>query len=258
MPLLTILDPTAHAALPDPLKALYVENATDKQFYIDITPDEAGKIAVNLQAEKTRLVTNNAELLKQKGEANEKLKKYTDLGKTPDEVSEFLKSKRPEDVQQLITQHEQEKARLKDSYDQGLADEKAKLASLGVQLQTTLAGAAIAKLRNEHGLNDVADFILKEFIQAVPNDQGEYEIKVVENGQPKLLAGGQEMTPAQLIKDFQDSKKYLSMFNGGTGGGSGDNKRQEPVGYKGTIRADDQQALENNIEGLANGTVRAV
>lgn len=257
MPLLAILTDTAHAALDDSLKGLYVQNPNDKQFYIDIAADEAAKVAFNLQDEKNRLVANNSDLLRQKGEANNKLKAFTDLGKTPEELQKLALGQ-GSDVKELEAKHAQEKAALQTSFDEALKAQTAKTDKYSSDLAASMVSAEISKLRATHQLEDVADYILKDFIRAVPkdDDSGDFELQVFENGQRSLVAGAGK-TPDQLIKDFQTGNKFAAMFTAGNGGGTGDTSRSDANNsVKGTIRAGDQEALNANLEGIAAGTIR--
>jgi|GEM_PF-3918214 len=257
MALYAVLEESAHAALDEGLKGLYVQNPTDKKFYIDISADEAARVAFNLQKEKEALAANNAELLKQKGEANAKLKQFTDLGKTPDEIRTSMNSKTPLDVQKMQEEHLAEKSRLETSYRESLESESAKSRKLAERIQSSLVSAEVAKARAAFGLTDVADFVLREFVKAVPNEDGtDFTTQVFENGQPALAPGGQPKSLEQLINGFREEKKFLSIFQAGEGGGTGDPSRSVPIAYKGTISARDTASLEANLEDLAKGKIR--
>lgn len=230
MPLLAVLDENAHGGLDDSLKTLYKQNTENKQFYLDISPDEAGKLAFTLQTQldnkKTELTNKHAEL----NTLKTKVSGYEKIGKTPEEIAELIDSKRPEDIQTLISTHRTEIETLKNSYAEPItrATERAERAER--QAQELLARTKIQELRNQYDLNDTADYVLRDFIKVVPvEESGEFAVKVFENGQPAVVAG-QEMTPDQLIKSFQEAKKFPAMFNVSDGAGTGNTSRQAGTG----------------------------
>jgi hypothetical protein len=242
MPLLAILDESAHGTLDESLKTLYVQNAENKQFYLDVAPDEAGKLAFNLQKEKDLLKTNNAELLKQKGEANTKLKTFESLGKTADEIKAALEANRPEEVTKMVSDYEAKIKSLEDSYKDSLTKETELRTKAQANLEKTVVETTIAKLRADHDLNDTADFVLQNFIKPVRNEEtGEISTVIYENGNPALVAG-QPKTTEQLLNGWKEEKKFLSIFNAGVGGGTGGTNRQTSVsGSKVIKRVDWEQ-----------------
>lgn len=230
MPLLAILDEGAHGALDDSLKTLYKQNSETKQFYLDISPDEAGKVAFNLQAEKTKLAENNAELLKQKGEANSKLKVYESLGKTAEEIKQALEANRPEETAKLVTDYEARIKSLQDSFDESLKKESSAKESYQKQLHESAVDTEIARLSQSlaFDLNDTAPFVLRNYLKPEEVEDGKVVVRVFENGNPALVAG-QPKTPEQLLQGFREDKKYLSIFKAGDNGGPGGNNRQTNV-----------------------------
>lgn len=244
MPLLAVLDEGAHGALDDSLKTLYVQNTENKQFYLDIAPDEAAKVAFTLQAEvkKKEEATRLAHEAKKVAEA--KAKAYESLGTDPEEIKARLESNRPEDVTKMVTEYEAKIKSLTESFEEPIKKAEAKAQKLEQQVHQTLTQNAIAKLRSDFDLNETADYVLRDFIKVVPREEGsdEFTVRVFENGQPALVAG-QEMSPEQLIKGFQESKKFMPMFNAGAGGGTGASNRQNqtPAGAK-TITVDQYNA----------------
>lgn len=234
MPLQAILEAAEFDALPDVTvlgKDSFVKNEKENKFFLNLPADEAGKLAFNLQSSVAKLEANNKELLKQKGEANRESETFKSLGKTPDELKELLNSKRPEDLQKLIEKHNADMEAVKASFTESDNQKTEIVQKLQQQLADTNTKAAISRLRNEFDLNDMADFVLRDFIRSEPKDEGstEYVTRVYENGNPALHAG-EPMTPDQLIKGFQDGKKFLQMFNAGNGGGTGASNRQGSTG----------------------------
>lgn len=228
MPLLAVLDETAHGALDDSLKTLYKQNTENKNFYLDIAPDEAAKVAFGLQAD----VKKKEDLLKkaheEKRAAEAKAGLFDTLGKTPDEIKELIESKRPEDIQKLIETHRTELETVKRSYEEPIATATQRAERAERQAMDLMARTKIQELRNQYDLNDTADYVLRDFIKVVPVEEtGEFAVKVFENGQPALVAG-QEMTPDQLVKSFQEAKKFPAMFNVSDGAGTGTNRFAGP------------------------------
>lgn len=240
MQLQATITPDAFAALPDSTvlgKDAFAENTKENLFFLNVPDSEARKLAFSLNTELEKLRDNNRELLKQKGEVNSKVKDFEALGKTPEEIKELLDSKRPEELMKLIADHKTEMDTLKQSYEgpmQALTADNERLKS---QIADSVSRAAISKLRTDYDLNDTADYILRDFIKAVPSDDG-YQTRVFENGQEALVAG-QPMTPEQLIKGFQEQKRFSAMFNVSEGGGTG------------VTRSAANAGLQKRLEGLS-------
>lgn len=231
MPLQAILEQAQFESLDESLKTLYKQNDENKQFYLDISPDDAGKLAFNLQKEKEKLAENNALLLKQKGEAKALAKSYESLGKSPEELAEFLKSNRPEEITKLVEKYESEKESLKNSYEEPLAQARSKAERLQSELISTLQQTAIARLRADNDLNETADFVLRDFIRVeqAEGEDGKFAVRVYENGSPALVAG-QPKAPQQLLDEWRQEKRFASIFNAPNGGGTGASNRQNRAG----------------------------
>lgn len=228
MPLLAVLDEGAHGALDESLKPLYVQNTETKQFYLDIAPDEAAKVAFNLQKQ---FDAKKADLQRVHGEKTaieQKYKAYEGLGKTADEIKQALAANRPEEVTKLVEKYETEKAELRKSFEEPLTKATERAKKLESQFQQTLASSEISKVVAAYQLDpETAPSILRDYIRAVPKEEGsdEYVTQVYENGQPALVAG-QPMSTEQLIKGWQEGKKFQGMFLAGREGGTGGSNRQ--------------------------------
>jgi hypothetical protein len=223
MPILAVLDEGAHGALDESLKSLYVQNSETKQFYLDIAPDEAAKVAFNLQKQfdnkKTELTNKHKEL----NEAKAKVAAFEGLGKSADEIKAALESNRPEAVTELMEKHRTELESLKKSYEEPLTQATEKAKRYEAQVQQSLADAAISKLIADHELDpETAPAILRDYVKAVPKEEGsdEYRTQIFENGSPALVAG-QPMSGEQLLNGWREGKKFQRMFLAGEGGGSG-------------------------------------
>lgn len=227
MPLQATLSESDFDGLDESLKTLYKQNDENKQFYLDISPDEAGKLAFNLQTSVSNLEKNNGDLTKQLKDARAKNKDFDSLGKTAEEIKAALEVNRPEEVTKMVEKYETEKQSLAASYGESLNAVTEKAQARERELRKVLTASAISKLRLEYDLNDTADFVLREFVRAEPKDENsdEFIVRVYENGSPALIAG-QPKTPEQLVKGFKEEKKFLSMFNAPNGGGTGGTNRQ--------------------------------
>lgn len=226
MPLTAILEESAFSTLDESLKPLYQQNTENNQYYLDIAPTEAEKLAFNLQQEKQKLANNNAELLKQKGEINNKVKAFEALGKTPEEIKQLLESNRPEEINKLIEKYESEKLSISKSFEESLSAEKTAREKYQNQLKQTKLDTAIQQVILDFDLDrEIAPANLREYLQVVESEDGNISIQVVENGQPALVAG-QPKSVEQLLNGFKEQKKLLKMFNAPNGGGTGASNRQ--------------------------------
>ena len=218
-----VLNDSAYQSADESLKTFYVQNTETKVWWLDV--DEPGKLDVagaqSLQNKKDELKRVHGE----KTAAERELTAYRALGAV-EEIKEKLEANRPEEISKLIEKYETEKTQLRQSFEEPLESAKARAAKLEAQVQNALIQSEIAKLRDTYGLNDAANFTLKEYIKVVPKEEGsdEFVVKVFENGQEALVAG-QPQTPDQLIKGFQEQKKYPWMFNVGDGAGTGNTNR---------------------------------
>lgn len=236
MPLLAVLDEGAHGALDESLKTLYVQNTQDKNFYLDIAPDEAAKVAFNLQKQFENKKADLSRVHGEKTAIEQKLKAFEGLGKTADEIKSAMEASRPEEVNKLLAEavakHQSEIEALKNSYEEPLGAAKSRAEKLEAQVQRSLSTSEISKLVTAYNLDpETAPAILRDYIKAVPQEEGsdEYATRVFENGQPALVAG-QPMTPDQLIKGWQEAKKFQGMFVNPGAGGTGATNRQTQFG----------------------------
>lgn len=219
-----VLNDSAYQSADESLKTFYVQNTDTNEWWLNV--DEPARLDVagskTLQNKKDELKRIHDE---KKAIADE-LAAYKALGKSADELKAALEANRPEEVTKMVKDHQDEIAALKRSFEEPLESAKARAAKLEAQVQNALIQSEIAKLRDTYGLNDAANFTLKEYIKVVPKEEGsdEFVVKVFENGQEALVAG-QPQTPDQLIKGFQEQKKYPWMFNVGDGAGTGNTNR---------------------------------
>lgn len=228
MPLLAVLDETAHGVLDDSLKTLYVQNTETKEFHLDIAPDEAAKLAHH---QRTQLEAKKADLSRVHGEKSAiatKLKPFEDLGMSIDEIKTALEGKQPKEVRELLEKFEADKEALRNSFEEPLTKALAAKKTLEAQVQRSLAASKISELIATFELDpETAPANLERYIRVVPKQEGseEYTVKVFDEvGQPALVAG-QEMTPDQLINSWKEGKKFQKMFLANNAGGGGSTNR---------------------------------
>lgn len=230
MPILAVLDEGAHGALDESLKSLYVQNSENKQFYLDLPDSEAEKLAFSLNKRFNDKKADLDRIHKEKKPLESEVVAYRALGPV-EELKAKLEANQPENITKMVSDYETKMEALKKSYEEPLNQATEKAKKYEAQIQKSLTDAAIQKLRNEHDLNEAADYVLRDFIKAVPKEEGsdEYTVKVFDNGSPAIVAG-QEMKPEQLIAQWREHKKFTPIFNAGDGGGSGGSARQVSTG----------------------------
>jgi DNA gyrase/topoisomerase IV subunit A len=214
MPKLAVLDQSAYDALEESLKTEYVQNTDTKLYYFDMAPDEAAKLAFNLQrqfeAKKTELDKKHAEL----NELKAKVSQFDSIGKSPEEIAQLIESKRPEDINTLIATHKTEIEQIKQSYAEPMDALKTENEKLKLQTAATMVQSEIQKARDEFGLNSMANFVLPNYLKPVAGEDGAYAVKVFE-GDQEMLVAGQPQTVAGLIKHFAENKTHAEMFIAG-------------------------------------------
>lgn len=215
--LLAVLNDAAYNAVDDSLKTFYVQNAETKDWWLDV--DDPGKLDVAGKTAFDNLKTKLDGAFRERDAALAKVKPFEALGKSAEEIQAALIAKQPEDVKAVIAKHETEMENLRKSFEPITAvNEKLK-----AQVAKSLTDAAISKVATEFNLDpETAPAILRDYIKAVPVAEGsdEYVPRVFLNNEPALVAG-QPMTAEQLVKSFQEGKKYSGMFLVGNGSGPG-------------------------------------
>lgn len=223
MPIQAVLDDSAYGALDESLKSLYVQNDENKQFYLDIAPDEAAKVAFNLQKQFEAKKKDLERVHGEKTALAQKMKIFEDLGKSPEEIKNALTANQPEDILKLTEKHKTELEQIKASFETPMNETKAKAEKYEAQLRKALESSTISKLVADHGLDpEIAPNVLANYIKAVPKEEGsdEYTIGVFEDGNPAVIAG-QPMTPEKLVAQWREQGKYKNMLLAGTAAGSG-------------------------------------
>ena len=214
-----VLNDAAYQEADESLKTLYVQNTDTKEWWLDV--DEPGRLDVNgsktLQNKKDELKRIHDEVRTLKAD----LAAYQSLG-NPDDLKTALEANQPEAVTEMVNKHRQELDTLKRSFEEPLTAATERAKRLEQQVQQSIVESEINRLRDTHGLNDAANFTLRDYLKPVPVEDGgdKYQIRVFQDGQEAAIAG-QPMTPDQLIKRFQEEKKFPWMFNAGDGGGPG-------------------------------------
>ena len=125
------------------------------------------------------------------------------------------------------------------------------------QVQRSLTDATISKLTKDFDLDpEVAPAILRDYIRAVPKAEGsdEYITQIFVNGEPALATGGTPMNAEQLIKSFQEGKKFSGMFQVGNGAGGGPIRNAQHVGSQIVLNRD---AVKNDPSIYENAKAEA-
>lgn len=225
-----VLDETAFNELPDEAvlgKSLFAKNEQDGKFYLDLPGDQAAILAVPLREENTRLKTHADTLLKEKKTASDALKAWQALGKTPDEIQEFLKTSANIDLKKITSDHEAEITRIKDSVSETLTAAEMRAKDAETNLESYMKRSMIAELKSKHGLTALADDFLANRIAIMPEAEGATKkaFRVIENGEIAYKNTAFK-TPEQLIEEARENKDLQGLFVAGNGGGSGASARQ--------------------------------
>ncbi|HUF04343.1 MAG TPA: hypothetical protein VMM38_09225 [Aridibacter sp.] len=112
--------------------------------------------------------------------------------------------------------------------------ERQKFRAIQDHLCRALLDSEVGRLRAEFNLNESGAYVLKDHLKVEPVEEGsdKFGFRVYENGQPALEAG-KEKTPEQLLRGWQENKRFSSIFNAGGGGGSGAPPNQNRGGHSG-------------------------
>lgn len=271
MGLQSIIEQAAFDELPETSvigKDLFVKNEKENKFFLNLSEDEAGKIAFGKQREIDLLNKNNQELLSEKKTKATELQEWKNLGKTRQEIADLIKAGKGPDADQLKSQFEQQYAsQITDLTNQinsltetnKSLDEKVKE---GQQLKLkTLHQQEIETARNTHGLNALGEDYVRMRTVMVPESEGSEKLvpRVVDplTGDFAWKAGALK-TIDQLIEEAKLDANLSGMFMGGKAGGSNADPNQRPPVGSGSVRSDDISTIENNLEDIASGKVKVV
>lgn len=267
MPLLAELKESEFSALDEKTvigQDMYVKDERSGTYKLNMSGDEAGKLAIPLQETVAKLEKNNKDLLDEKVKAIQKVEPFTALGKTAEELSEIIKNGSTADSAEIEAKFQAQIESLKNENAEALKSAQADIEaanksteSMRMQLQSQMEQTLIADLKAKHGVKGIADDFLKARIKIVPDgENGAYVARVYENGEMAYKAG-QPQTPDQLIEAMRANADLKDFFNAGGAAGSGAGGQGAPTGT-GVVRAGDAKALAANIEGLASGKVSVV
>lgn len=269
-PLLAQIDEAAFNALPDETvlgKDSFVKNEKENKFFLNMSGDEAGKLAIPLQTEVAKLTKNNKDLLDEKVKKIQELEPFQKLGKTAEEIESILKEGKTPDVKKLEEEYtakikgiETERDRLLEAAKTETETERVKSKTYLDQLHVEMKNTTVAQLMSKHDMNALGNDWLANRIQVVPEEDGsdKFVVRVFENGQV-AYKGATFKTADELVQEAKANKDLGGMFNGGTGGGSGADARQKSGGVNnGLIKAGDDDAMSASIEDLATGKVKVV
>lgn len=256
--LLAVLDESAFGALEEPFQGLYKQNAETKKYFLNLPESEAEKLTFNLKDQISKKEALTKKAFDEKNEAQKQLDAFAALGKSPDEIKAELESSQPEAINELIAKHKTEIESIKHSMTEEVEKYRGKYESADTLLAKAKYGEVAAQITAKNDLDtELAPKVLRDHIKIESDDDGNKTVKVYDNGIPFTHAG-EPGTVQQLIDSFKESGRYSGMFNAGKAGGMDTDARQEGVVLNGTVSASDQQALNQNVEGLASGKIRAV
>jgi len=189
----------------------------------------------NMVAEKTKgLVENKEQLLKEAKEAKGKLReineKYgSDLSKFDELMEAEQKRKEAEmtEVERIEARYNQEKKQLQEMWNNKITT---------LESQSSAKDAAIHKylvdsqLEAEISAAGGKSHFLKPALQSqlnVVEEGGEYKVRVMDNGVPRLNMDGTPMGIAELVSGYKADESWGAAFNatGATGGGATGNKQ---------------------------------
>lgn len=267
MSLRAILDAAAFDALPDESKIgkdLFKKNEKDNQFYLDLSGDEAGKLAIPLQESVKKLEDNNKKLLDEKVKKEEEIQKFSKLGKTAEEIEKILKDGQSADRAAIEAEYQtklksvEEAAKAKiTSFEEQVSAASTTNKALMDQIIAEKKRSVVAELKNQFEMNALGDDYLSNRIQIVPEEEGSMNLvaRVFENGELAYKAGKYK-SPAELAEEARANADLAGMFNAGTAGGSGGrNTSGEQVKRGGMVNAGDAGAMSANFDKIASGEV---
>lgn len=227
MPLQANIDAATFDSLPDVTvlgKDSFIR--TDDKIFLNLSSEEAGKLAFTLQESVRKLTDNNKELLRQKGEANRDAEGFKSLGLTPEEIKAALDSKRPEEFQAILAKKDEEIQAIRASATEASAKDKADAEDARRKLADTLLDVRVERLMNEFELKPAARFALKDHLRVERDEQtGEYIERVYENG-ALAYHGPDPMKPEQLVKQWAEKKMFPELFVVGNSDSPGNPNRK--------------------------------
>jgi hypothetical protein len=240
MPIQAVLDEAGVTALDDSLKPLYVKNEKDNLFWLDMSGEDAAKLAKPLQDEVLRLKTHGDTVLGEKKTIAEELKAFKALGKKPEEIQEFLKANANIDLNAINIAHQTELAKVQDSVKEIVEASTKERAEAVNQLHTYMKKSYLAELKNKYELSDAADDVLGNRLVLMPEAEGSTKMafRVIENGELSYKAGSFK-TPEQLIEELRENKGLQGIFYAGSATGTPPARQSGmPVGTKTATRAE--------------------
>ncbi len=213
MALAAIVAESEFETLDESLKTFYVQNTDTKDYYLDV--DGPDRLAVNLQTEKQKLAENNQKLVDQLAKERQKAESLAQQAK---KALEKVDAKDGDDLIAKLADLEAKNA----SYEEALKAERDKQAELAAANARTTREAEIARVMREHKMMPSAAANLRESIEIVRDDDGNYKQRVIDpqTGQPMIQAG-QGLTIEQLVAGWKSKAEYGNLFQAEGGGGMG-------------------------------------
>lgn len=231
--------------------------------------------------EAARKAQEEANAAKKTGDSEELERTRAALAKANDEAKKYrLKAKAfegidldPEQVKQIIEKHkESEKQRQEREIErkkqegkfEELIEKSRKEAEEAIKAKDSVIDSYKQKLESylvEGTLNEIyakeklspklANPLIKPYVKAVSNEDGEYEVVVLDNdGTPKLNNEGKRMSVSEFVESLKSDDDYAVLFpapsNGGAGGKQSD---RQPGGQKPSANSKrSSMTLEQKLE----------
>ncbi|MGE0294945.1 MAG: hypothetical protein AB7P97_21575 [Hyphomonadaceae bacterium] len=269
MPLLATLDEAAYNALPDKTtigKDAFVKNEKENNFWLDMSGEEAGKLALPLQEKVKKLSDNNKELLDEKVKVLTRLTPFEKLGRSAEEIEKALNENKAEGVAEIESKYKAEISRIASESEGKLKTMQDDLAAavksaeeLRGELWESAKKSAIDKVRADYNMGALGEDYLANRVRVVPDeaDPKKPAIRVFENGQV-AYKGGTFKTLEQLAEEARANRELSGMFIGGKAGGTGGEGNQRQPAGNGSVSSDDSDAIAANIAEIAAGKIQVV
>lgn len=224
---------------------------------------EAAAQAAEAADQAARKAQEEADAAKKTGDAAELERTRAALAKANDEAKKYrLKAKafegidlEPEQVKQIIEKHrESEKQRQEREIErkkqegkfEELIDKARKDAEEAIKAKDAVIDSYKAKLESylvDGTLNEIyakeklspklANPLIKPFVKALSNEDGEYEVVVLDSdGTPKLNNEGKRMSVSEFVETLKNDNDYSILFPAPSNGGGGKPSDRQPSGQK--------------------------
>lgn len=210
MALTAIVPESDFEALDETLKTFYVQNTDTKEYYLDV--DNADRLAVNLQTEKTKLADNNQKLVDQLAKAREEAAQLAAKAKAAADKAEG-----EPDHSVKLAEYEAKIA----SYEESLKTEREQRQTVARQAAVSAREADIERVLNKFQMFPTSAANLREATEVVQNEDGTCSVQVVGPDGKPLMQAGQAVTLETLVAGWQNDPAHATLFAANGVGGTG-------------------------------------